>query len=279
VKTGYVIDSTIDLPEEILKKYSVRVVPLKVIWGSSEYLDKKTITADEFFANLEKTDLLPRSSSPSAGEFLRVYKEMMERGYDNVISLHLSSKLSGTCQAAKVAASMSGGKVRVFDSRSISLGTGFILLEIIKIVQRNGSMKEIEDLLGEKNPAPDIYFVVEDLNYLYKGGRIGKAKKILGTLLDIKPLLRMQNGEITVADKIIGGKKVTAHMEKILKNWKDNKKDIKYVGIIYSNSKEKIQPIISLCKKYFPSIEPMITQASPVVGCHIGQGLIAVGAY
>jgi len=279
MKTGYVIDSTIDLPEEMLKKHNVRVVPLKVIWGSTEYLDKKTISSDEFFANLEKTDLLPRSSSPSAGEFLRVYKEMLDGGYDNIISLHLSSKLSGTCQAATVAASMMGGKVQVFNSHSISLGTGFILLEVIKIIQRNGSMKEIEGMINGKSPKPEIYFVVDDLNYLYKGGRIGKAKKILGTLLDIKPLLCVKNGEIAVADKIIGGKNVTARMEKILKGWKENKKDLRYIGVIYSNSREKIQPIVDLSKKYFPSIEPIITQASPVIGCHVGQGLIAVGAY
>ena len=125
MRTGYVIDSTIDLPPELLKKHGVRVVALKVIWGEREFLDRKTISGDEFFSNLSGTELLPRSSSPSAGEFLNTYKEMLDNGYEKIISLHISSKLSGTIQAARMAADMTQGRVTVFDSRSVSAGAGF----------------------------------------------------------------------------------------------------------------------------------------------------------
>ena len=279
MKIGYVIDSTIDLPVETLKKFNVRVVPLKVIWGDHEYLDKQTISADEFFAGLSKTDLLPRSSAPSAGDFLNVYKEMIEQGFNLVISLHISSKLSGTLQAANIAAQMAGEKVKVYDSRSISIGGGLMLLETIRLVENKGSMKEIEDVLNLVNAKPEIYFVVDDLNYLYKGGRIGRAKKILGEILDIKPLLYVKNGEVAVADKIIGEKNVIKRIDELFKDWKKRKKNIKYIAVIYSNSKEKIKPVIELCKMYFPEIEPIISQASPVVGCHVGPGLIAVACY
>jgi len=279
MRTGYVIDSTIDLPPELLKKHGVRVVALKVIWGEREFLDRKTISGDEFFSNLSGTELLPRSSSPSAGEFLNTYKEMLDNGYEKIISLHISSKLSGTIQAARMAADMTQGRVTVFDSRSVSAGAGFKLLEMIKLSNGGGTMQEIEDVVNEKYTKPEIYFVVEDLDYLYKGGRIGKAKKIIGTLLDVKPLLAVKDGEIVAVDRIMGGKNVNERMERIFKAWKRSRKDVKYVAAIYSNSKERILPIVALSKKYFPSVEPIITQISPVVGCHAGPGLIAVGCY
>lgn len=279
MKTGYVIDSTIDLPEATLKKYGVRVVPLKVIWGANEYLDKQTISADEFFAGLGKPGPLPRSSAPSAGDFLNAYKEMFDKGCEQIISLHISSKLSSTLQAANIAASAAGGKVRVVDSQSISIGAGLLLLEAIKLAEGGGTAKEVEEVLSQKNGGPDIYFVVDDLNYLFKGGRIGRAKKILGTMLDIKPLLFVKNGEVAVKDKIIGKKNVLKRIEKIFQDWKQGKRKISRIAVIYSNSKEKIRPILALSKKYFPEIEPIITQASPVVGCHVGPGLMAVSAY
>jgi len=279
MRTGYVIDSTIDLPPELLKKHGVRVVALKVIWGEREFLDRKTISGDEFFSNLSGTELLPRSSSPSAGEFLNTYKEMLDNGYEKIISLHISSKLSGTIQAARMAADMTQGRVTVFDSRSVSAGAGFKLLEMIKLSNGGGTMQEIEDVVNEKYTKPEIYFVVEDIDYLYKGGRIGKAKKIIGTLLDVKPLLAVKDGEIVAVDRIMGGKNVNERMERIFKAWKRSRKDLKYVAAIYSNSKERILPIVALSKKYFPSVEPIITQISPVVGCHAGPGLIAVGCY
>jgi DegV family protein with EDD domain len=279
MKIGYVIDSTIDIPEGALKKYDIRVLPLKVIWGDREYLDRKTISGDEFFSELAGTDILPRSSSPSAGDFLKIYREMLDSGYERIISLHISLKLSGTVQAAKMAADMLDGKVMVFDSRSASSGAGFKMLEIIELMNAGGSWKEIDDIISEKNAKPELYFVVDDLNYLYKGGRIGRAKKIIGNMLGIKPLLAVEKGEIVAAERIIGAKNVNERIERIFKGWKKNKKDIKYIAVIYSNSKDRILPVVGLSKKYFPSLEPMITQVSPVIGCHAGPGLIAVGCY
>jgi DegV family protein with EDD domain len=164
LKTGYVIDSTVDLPEETLKEYDVRVVPLKVIWGDKEYLDRKTISGDQFFSRLAGANVLPRSSSPSAGDFMKIYNEMLDSGYERIISLHISLKLSGTVQAAKMAADMMKGKVKVFDSRSASAGAGFKMLEIIRFSNAEDSLEKMENVVNEKYAKPELYFVVDDLN-------------------------------------------------------------------------------------------------------------------
>lgn len=216
-----VTDSTADLTPEILGDLKVDIVPLKIkLDGSDYYKDGVDITKDEFWNRLFKETVIPKTSQPSPAEFREVYEKLMDKGYKKIISIHISGKLSGTQQAARVARGMITGRendIIVVDSKSVTFGLGYIVTEAAKMVKDNKSCDEILTWLENIQGKSKVYFVVNDLDYLVKGGRLGKASGIVGGLLNLKPILKLEDGEVTVAGKAFGEKGALNFITKLVK--------------------------------------------------------------
>lgn len=204
-----VTDSTCDLPEKIMNDYEINVVPLTVHFGEDSYYDKQDLEIDQFFKLMESSSELPRTSQPSTGLFLEKYEELAEE-YDQIISIHLSAALSGTCESARLAAAhLENADVEVIDSRTTTTGLGFLVVKAAEMIKNGHNMAEIKEKIIEEREKISIYFTVNELTYLEKGGRIGKAQAFLGSVLNFNPILELssETGEVLPKEKIRGYKK------------------------------------------------------------------------
>lgn len=204
-KVKIVTDSTADLPKELASKHEIAVVPLKVIFNDEEPLrDGVDIETEQFYRRQVEKKEYSRTSQPAPAEFYKVYSELSAGG-GSIISIHLSSTLSGTCQSARTAREMlPEADIDVIDSKSASMGLGLIVLEAARAAGDGKTKKEILGLVNKMISSAQVYFVVDTLEYLARGGRIGKAQALLGTILSIKPLLCLKEGLVEPLEKIRG---------------------------------------------------------------------------
>ncbi|KXS50093.1 DegV family protein [Halanaerobium congolense] len=209
-----VTDSTCDLPAEFMEKYSIEFVPLIVHFKEDTYYDKIDLDSDKLFSMMENSDELPTTSQPSVGLFIEKYQKLAAE-YDQIISIHISSALSGTLESARLAAQqVEDIAVEVIDSKSTSSGLGFLVLLAAEMIESGKSVEEIKETLSVEREKLTIYFTVNELTYLEKGGRIGKAQAFLGSIFNFNPILELSTevGEITPKEKIRGYKKTNQKM-------------------------------------------------------------------
>ena len=211
--TAIVTDSTTSLPEEVLKRPNIRVVPLTFSFGRQEtYLDKTDISNAEFYEKLGDSPTFPTTSQPPIGAFVEAYESL--HAYDDVLVLTISSKLSGTHGSAVTAAGMVERPVEVLDTKSTEMGAGLILLEALRLVDEGGDFEEVRQAAEEAIRRCSLLFAVGTLEYLEKSGRIGRAQRLLGTALDIRPVLRVEDGEVVPHKRTRGRKRqLTALLE------------------------------------------------------------------
>lgn len=198
-----VLDSTSDLVPELLGKFEI--VPLTVNFGEEEFIDGVTITREEFYAKLIESDVIPTTSQASPEAFEKVFKKITENG-DEVLCITVASKLSGTYQSACIAAEEFPGKVRVIDSRSVAIGSAILAEFALSLLEKGFSAEEIEKELVKKREDIIIVALIDTLEYLKKGGRLSKTAAFAGSLLNIKPVVSVEDGEINVLGKARGSK-------------------------------------------------------------------------
>jgi DegV family protein with EDD domain len=209
VTTAIVTDSTTSLPDEVRERPSIRVVPLTFSFGREEtYLDKTDISSAEFYEKLWNSPTFPTTSQPPPGAFLEAYESL--HAYDHVLVLTVSSKLSGTHGSAVTAAEMVEGPVEVLDTKSAEMGAGLILLEALRVVDEGGEFEEVKQAAVEAIRRCRLLFAVGTLEYLEKSGRIGRAQRLLGTAFDIRPVLRVEDGEVVPHKRTRGRKRQLA---------------------------------------------------------------------
>jgi len=209
-----ITDSTSDLPHDYVREHGIYVVPLNIHLGSTVYKDGVDIQPAELYHRLRHEDIFPQTSQPSAGDFLELYREM--RPGDECLVLCISSELSGTCQSAQIAADMAAeevaAEIHVFDSRSASIGLGLQVMYARQCFAEGKDMAQTLSELAEVRRRMRILFVVDTLDYLARGGRISQLSKRLGNLLQLKPLLHLDDGRIALLDKVRTKPKAVQHM-------------------------------------------------------------------
>lgn len=218
-KIAIVTDSASDLTPEIIGDLEISVIPLKVKLGDHHFKDGVDLSKKEFWHKIITERIIPKTAQPSPAEFREIYEELFDRGYEKIISIHLSSKLSGTQQAAKIAKEMTKREkdIYIFDSKAVTFVQAHQVLEAAKMAREEKSIKEILETLTDLTEISKLYFAVNDLTYLQKGGRIGKASSIIGGLLKIRPVLKLENGEVSLESKTFGDRGALSYMEKIIK--------------------------------------------------------------
>ncbi|MHB8279768.1 MAG: DegV family protein [Candidatus Humimicrobiaceae bacterium] len=197
-KIAIVTDSTADIPKKLYEKYKITIVPLTVIFGEESYkADGVDLSIKDFYEKLKASKQLPKTVQPSPGDFIVIYKELL-KNYDGIISIHISKKMSGTVDSALIAKKeFQDKKIEVVDSRLVHMPLGFLAIEAAMMAEKGASIEQILDRINMLKPNMKSLFVPKTLEYLQKGGRIGRAKSLIASLLEIKPILTINYGEVS----------------------------------------------------------------------------------
>jgi DegV family protein with EDD domain len=274
-KIAFVTDSTAYLPGEFVKENNITVIPLNLHWDEDVYKDNVDITPKEFYEKLEKSDSMPSTSQPSAGEFLEAYKSA-SKGADAIVSLVISSGISGTYNSAMLAKEeMKDVPVFVIDSKVTAAGLVFMLEAMLEKAKKGAKAEEMPAVAKAVFDTMGVYFVVDTLKYLHKGGRIGGASAFLGSALDLKPVLYLdQEGKIEALEKVRTKKKAVKRLLEITMEKAGGKKA--HVGILHANVPEEAEAFKKELLANVDCDEIGIYPISPVIGTHAGPGTLGV---
>lgn len=280
-KVRIVTDSTADIPVEIRENLGISMVPLKVHFDKDTYIDSVTIQAEEFYEKLAAFSGLPTTSQPSPVDFVDIYKDILKEDPDiHIISIHLSAAMSGTYQSAVLAKSLLeelGERVTVVDSKSASYGFGWLVVRASEAANEGQSKEAILELVHQNREKMALYFLVDTLEYLQKGGRIGKAAAFLGTLLNIKPILSIDDeGEVTSVEKARGQKKAMNRLIELAKA-KHGEKELDVI-IAHAAALKTAEELKALIEAQLNVKSVSFTTVGPVIGTHAGPGTIAIFA-
>jgi DegV family protein with EDD domain len=265
-----VTDSTADLTPEQQRAAGITVVPLNVHFGDEVFRDHVDLSADEFFRRLKASAQLPRTSQPSVGAFEEAYRKLLDGG-DEVVSVHLSSKVSGTYNSALMAAqSVGDGKIDVVDSLSTSMALGFMALEGAKLARAGRDRQAVAECLQGLVPKARVICVVDTLTYLERGGRIGKARALLGSLLNVKPILQLKDGEVVPVGRARGRPQSLSRLVELLQ--RDGK--VSQLAIMHGAAQTDAEQLRERVASSYPGMDIQLTEIGAVLGTHTGPGVI-----
>ncbi len=276
-KIAFVTDSTADLTEHEVQEYGIAVVPLHVIFGDHVYRDGLDLGGDEFYTKLRQATVLPTTSQPAVGEFVTVFERLL-KDHDTVLALVLSDKLSGTYRSALTAAQMVEGDVRVVDSKIATYGIGGPLVDGAQLARQGATADEIVTFWEETREVLKAWFVLDTLEYLRKGGRIGGAAAVLGALLQIKPILTLVDGRIELFEKVR-----THHraMERMLAEFDavaGTGKPLR-LGVIHGQREADARALADQLAAKYPQVSVRVVYLGAVVGTHTGPGVLSLLQY
>ncbi|MFQ5473427.1 MAG: DegV family protein [Dehalococcoidia bacterium] len=270
-----VTDSTADLLPETAAELGVSVVPLSVIFGEETLREGIDISTDLFYEKLVRSKDLPTTSAPSVGEFIAAYEEVLKET-DEIVSIHLSSKLSVTHNNAVQAArhlSDSGARIEVIDSGLVSLGIGFLVRAASRAAAGGATVEEIKQLLDDMMPRINILIVLDTLEYVRRGGRIGRARAFLGSVLKVKPLLSIREGELAPGERIRTKKRALERLFQIATSYPN----VIEFGIAYSTNAHDAEELRQRLASAVPGTRIEIARLGPVIGVHGGPGVLGLG--
>jgi fatty acid kinase fatty acid binding subunit len=273
-------DSTHDLPPEIMKQHDIVVVPINIFFGTDSYLDGITIDRATFYHKIDELGILPKTSQPSAGQFVEVYNCLADEGATDIISLHVGAKLSGTVQSAEMAKEMVAGRVRVhpFDSGGGSAGLGFMILEALRMIDAGKTVADIMARLETIRPRINILLTVKDLRYAQMSGRIGKLQASVASLLHIKPIIVLRDGLLSVGDKArTQGKAV----DRILEIMTERLGTLAPVNLaaIHAEAPEAAQALMERARALFNCRESFVSELAACLAVHFGPGTVGLVGY
>ena len=274
-QVAIVTDSTAYIPTEILEKYQIQVIPLSVIWEGESYEDGVDITTSQFYNRLEKSPSLPSTSQPPAGRFKDCFSSLLESGKD-VVAILISSGISGTVNSARQAqADLDTSRIEVIDSQTAAMATGLHVIAAARKAAAGGTLMEVAQAARDAQQRTDVVFVVDTLEFLHKGGRIGGAKRFLGSMLNIKPILEMKDGEIEAVDQVRTKKRALEHMINLISEKAGAETPLR-MAVIHSNVPELAHKLKEEVQVSFSPEEVFVSELSPVIGTHVGPGTLSI---
>ena len=268
-----VTDSSCDLPQAMADALGIRIVPLSVRFGDTEYIDRTTITATEFWSKCAASATLPETAAPSPGSFEETYRSLAAEGATAIVVVALSSDLSATMQSAELAARAvaPGIDVRIVDSRNASMGLGLTVLACAELAKTGASADEVVARAQSVIPRTRVFAALDTLDNLKKGGRIGGAKAMLATVMSIKPLISVTNGLVEEAGKQRTRSKALAHLVDILRN---QEVPIERLAVLNAQCAD-IDAFLAMVKEVYTG-EIIVGDIGAVIGTHAGQGTIGI---
>ena len=267
-----VTDSAADLPPELVRQWDITVVPCNVVVGDVSYKDGVDISADEFYRKLVANPQLPTTSQPSAADFQVVYEDLVEQGH-SIVSIHLSAKLSGTLNSAEQARdSIGAADIQIIDSQLASIPMGLVVLAAAQLAQNGGSSQEIADQVRRDLPLTQCYFLLDTLEYLQKGGRIGKAQAFLGNMLNVKPILGLRDGEVHPVERPRNRQRGVRRLLELA----HQAAPLRQLAVIYSTEPEVAVELRLGLTDLLPEDQIVTTRYGAVLGTYIGPKAVGL---
>jgi DegV family protein with EDD domain len=268
-----VTDSTADLPASLVAELGITVVPLQVNFADRSFRDGVDLTPSAFYSMLRASPTMPTTSQPSVGAFVEAY-EVLAREADGILSIHLSSALSGTYNSAILARETFARAcpIEVIDSRQASLGIGVIAVACARLARQGASLSELANHARRLSQSTHTLFLVETLEYLQRGGRIGRAAAFLGTLLSVRPLLLIEEGEVRPFEKVRTRGKGIDRLVQFVESF-DN---VDSLAILQATTPEDVEPMIRRIEAFVPRERIVVGQVGAVIGTHTGPGVLGI---
>ena len=278
-KVMVVTDSTANIPQELLDGNPIRVLPLQLIWGDEILRDGIDISPTEFYKRLQSTTVMPTTSQATPEEFKNAYRELIEKGYE-ILSIHISSKLSGTLDSATQAKkAFPGPRIELVDSQSTSMAMGFQVLAAARVAEMGGSLHDCKAVAQKASQQTGVYFALNTLEFLQRGGRIGGAAAFLGTVLNLKPLLELRDGRIEAVERVRTFSKTLDRLLDLVEAKLDHEQGPVRLCAIHGNSPAEARQLLDAAVTRFSSslvTEAVISDISPVIGAHTGPGALGL---
>ena len=273
--TAIVLDSTADLPDAADRFPNWRVVPLYVNFGDESLRDGVDIDPTEFYARLRESSVFPTTSQPTPGDFLACYREL--GAYERIFSLHVSARVSGTFASAEMAAAEVGhGVVRAIDTETASASIAMLALAIQRRLERGTSGEEVEALVDRYRRERGLLFTVDTLEFLQRGGRIGKAAAFAGSLLNVKPILSIRDGEVEPVKRVRGERKAFAELSEALETQTRDEPEFK-LAVGHAAAPERAAELEAMVRERRPRAElELVVTLGAVIGAHAGPGTLAL---
>jgi len=277
-KVVVLTDSTAYLPESTLQAEGIHTLPLNVIWGEEVFEDSISITPDAFYNRLKTTKQMPTTSQVSVGRMSEKFKELLGQGFD-VLGIFISSGISGTIQSALQAREeldeQEKSRVAVFDSHQTTMSMGFQVLAAARAANQGASLDECLKVAEQARERTGVIFVVDTLEFLHRGGRIGGAQRFLGTALNMKPILQMNNGKIEALERVRTKGKALDRLVELVTERCSGKGPV-HIAAPNSQASDEARQVIEKISQRIEVAESMITELSPVIGTHVGPGTVAI---
>ncbi len=268
-----VTDSSADLPDEVAKALGITVVPLYVRFGDEVLRDRVDISEDEFYKRLQHDPVHPNTTQPTPQDFVNVYQKLAQ-GADGIVSIHLSAKLSGTCSSALQAKGTVASEcsVEVVDSETLSMALGLVVIAAARAAKDGKSLDEVEAVARQTIPSIRLLALLDTLKYLMLGGRIGKAKALLGSILSVKPILTLKDGEVVPAGQVRTRAKGLDRLFEFVQSMAN----IQELTVVHSTTPDEAQALAERFGSVFDKEKIIMSRLGPVLGVHIGPAALIV---
>jgi len=276
-KIAVVTDSTTYLPSDLAKKYNISIAPQVLIWGEQTYKDGVDIQSEEFFTRLKTAKVMPTTSQVAVISFQEMFQDLVNKDYE-ILAVLVSSKLSGTVQSATQARdlmSTAREKVHIVDSQSVAMALGFQAVAVARAVESGASLSEAKALAEKLNEYTGVFFAVDTLEFLHRGGRIGGAQRFLGTMLNMKPILAIQDGRVEGIERIRTKSKALDRVFELVTEKVKGKSPIR-IATLHANAVDEAKVLLARAEKELNPIESVFTEVSPTVGTHAGPGTVGL---
>jgi DegV family protein with EDD domain len=276
-KIAVVTDSTSYIPQDLTKKYNITVAPQVLIWGEETLRDGVDIKPQEFYTRLQTAKVMPTTSQVSPSTMQSIFTDLADKDYD-VLGIFISSKLSGTIQSAVQAKEMMGSageKVAVIDSESTAMALGFQALAVARAAEAGASLRDCIALAQKAREHTGIFFAVDTLEFLHRGGRIGGAQRFIGSALGLKPILALKDGRVEGVERIRTKNKAHDRILELVVEQVKGKPNIR-IATLHANAPEDARILLAKANEQTNAMESIFTEVSPVVGNHAGPGTVGL---
>lgn len=274
-KVAIVTDSSQYIPQNLVDELNIHVAPLVVIWGEETYNDGVDILPEEFYNRLGSAKTMPSTSQPTIPVCKEIFQNLHDQGYD-ILAVLISDKLSGTISSATQAKKLvPDANIEIIDSESISMGLGFQVLAAARAAEKGASLEECKQAAESAKEQTGVVFVLDTLEFLHRGGRIGGAKRFLGTVLNMKPILAIEDGKVDSIDQVRTQKKALARLIDIVEERAQGYSKV-HLATLHANSHETADAILQEAQGRVNTIESIFSELSPAIGTHAGPGAVGL---
>ncbi|MGA7194311.1 MAG: DegV family protein [Anaerolineales bacterium] len=276
-KIAFVTDSTAYIPKELCKAHNISVMPQLLIWGDQTYRDEVDIQPNEFYARLKTAKVMPTTSQVPMLDMQQTFQQLIEKDFE-VLGIFISAKLSGTLQSAiqaRETLGAAGGKISLVDSNTTAMAMGFIILAAARAAEQGANVKECVALAEKAKEHVGVYFAMDTLEFLHRGGRIGGGTRFIGSALNLKPILALKDGRVEAEDRVRTKSKAIDRILELVGEQVKGKSNIR-VATLHANAEDEARILLDRATKEFNAIESILSSVSPVVGVHAGPGTVGL---